>query len=216
MKHGYTKRFSVGTVAGSSVLGMLIPPSLLLIVYGLVAEASVGRLFIAAIIPGIILSVAFGLAIYRDDLFHAALRRQRASGRRPCRSVTWAQIGGQLVPIAVLVCAVVGGIYGGLFTPTEAAAVGTAFAFVLALVKRRIGWTEFRAIVLETSFVSAAILFLIVAANLYTRQVALTGIPMHGLGLGDDRRPRHGDVPGGLFRDPAAARHDPRTRCRSC
>jgi C4-dicarboxylate transporter, DctM subunit len=177
VKHGYTKRFSVGTVAGSSVLGMLIPPSLLLIVYGLVAEASVGRLFIAAVIPGILLSVAFGLAIFAMTYFMPRF----VGNVRPADDVppvTWGQIGSQLMPIVILVLAVVGGIYAGFFTPTEAAAVGTAFAFVLALAKRRIGWTEFRAIVMETSFVSAAILFLIVAANLYTRQVALTGIPM--------------------------------------
>jgi tripartite ATP-independent transporter DctM subunit len=92
--------------------------------------------------------------------------------------VSWRQIATQLLPSAFLVVAVIGGIYGGLFTPTEAAAVGTAIAFLIALAKRRIGWTEFKAIVVETSFVSATILFLIVAANLYTRQVAQTGIPM--------------------------------------
>ncbi len=177
VKSGYTKRFAVGTVAGSSVLGMLIPPSLLLIVYGLVAEASVGRLFIAAIIPGIILAIAFGLAIYAMTY----LTPRFVGNVRPAADiepVSWGQIGTKLAPIMILVLAVIGGIYGGLFTPTEAAAVGAAFAFVIAFCKRRIGWSEFRVIVLETSFVSAAILFLIIAANLYTRQVAVSGIPM--------------------------------------
>lgn len=177
VNHGYTKRFSVGTVAGSSVLGMLIPPSLLLIVYGLVAEVSVGRLFIAAIMPGVILAFAMGLAIYGMTYLTP---RFVGNVRAPegVQSVTWGQIGSQLAPIILLVLTVVGGIYAGFFTPTEAAAVGTAFAFLLAFLKRRIGWKEVRSIVLETSFVSAAILFLIVAANLYTRQVAQTGIPM--------------------------------------
>ncbi len=177
VKHGYTKRFSVGTVAGSSVLGMLIPPSLLLIVYGLVAEVSVGRLFIAAVIPGTILAFAFAAAIYAMTW----LTPRFVGNVRPADDLppaSWSQIGSQLAPIVALVVAVIGGIYSGFFTPTEAAAVGTAFAFVLAFAKRRIGWKEFREIVLETSFVSAAILFIIVAANLYTRQVALTGIPM--------------------------------------
>lgn len=177
VKYGYTKRFSVGTVAGSSVLGMLIPPSLLLIVYGLVAEASVGRLFIAAVVPGILLAVSMALAIYvmtyLTPRFVGNVRAVEDAER-----VTWGQIANQLLPILVLVALVVGGIYGGLFTPTEAAAVGTALAFLLAFAKRRIGWKEVQAIVLETSFVSASILFLIVAANLYTRQIALTGIPM--------------------------------------
>lgn len=177
VKYGYTKRFSVGTVAGSSVLGMLIPPSLLLIVYGLVAEASVGRLFIAAVIPGVILAFAMGLAIYAMTYLTPRFvgNVRAAEGVEP---VSWSQIATQLAPIVVLVLTVVGGIYAGFFTPTEAAAVGTALAFALAFLKRRIGWAEVQSIVLETSFVSAAILFLIVAANFYTRQVAFTGIPM--------------------------------------
>lgn len=178
VKHGYTKRFSLGTVAGSSVLGMLIPPSLLLIVYALVAEASVGRLFIAAIVPGLLLAVAFGLAIYVMTYVAPGF----VGNVRPARGIeaaSWSKIARQLGPIVFLVIVVIGGIYGGLFTPTEAAAVGTALAFVIALLKRRIGWTEFRDIVLGTSFVSAAILFLIVAANFYTRQVGMTGVPMY-------------------------------------
>ncbi len=177
VNHGYSKRFSVGTVAGSSVLGMLIPPSLLLIVYGLVAETSVGRLFIAAVVPGIMLAVCFGIMIYAMTYLTPRFVGNVRSAE-DVAPVSWSQIGSQLLPILMLVLTVIGGIYAGFFTPTEAAAVGTAIAFLIAILKRRIGWTEFRSIVLETSFVSAAILFLIVAANLYTRQVALTGIPM--------------------------------------
>lgn len=174
--HGYTKGFALGCVAGSSVLGMLIPPSLLLIIYGLVAEASVGRLFIAAVIPGLILSLSFALMIYGMTWFTPKLIGDtRAAEDIP--TATWGEILTKLAPIVLLVVAVVGGIYGGLFTPTEAAAVGAAFAFAIAFAKKRIDWASFKSIIVETGFVSAAILFLIVAANLYTRQVALTGIP---------------------------------------
>ncbi|MFN3350528.1 TRAP transporter large permease subunit [Pseudorhodoplanes sp.] len=175
--HGYTKRFSVGCVAGSSVLGMLIPPSLLLIIYGLVAEVSVGRLFIAAIVPGVILALAFCIGIYLMAVFTPRfVGAPRPADDMPAMSI--AEMLVKLGPIVILVAAVVGGIYGGIFTPTEAAAVGTAFAFVIAFARRRLDWATFKAILLETGFVSAVILFLIVAANLYTRQVALTGIPM--------------------------------------
>jgi tripartite ATP-independent transporter DctM subunit len=174
--HGYTKGFSLGCVAGSSVLGMLIPPSLLLIIYGLVAEASVGRLFIAAVIPGIILALSFALMIYAMTWLTPKLIGD-ARAADDIQTATWGEILTKLAPIVLLVVAVVGGIYGGLFTPTEAAAVGAAFAFAIALVKKRIDWSSFKSIIVETGFVSAAILFLIVAANLYTRQVALTGIP---------------------------------------
>ena len=176
VSHGYTKKFSVGCVAGSSVLGMLIPPSLLLIIYGLMAEESVGKLFVAAVVPGIILAIAFAIAIYAMTwLMPRFVGNTRAASDIP--SSTPRELLSQLGPIALLVVLVIGGIYGGIFTPTEAAAVGTAFAFIIALAKRRINWTAFREIVLESGYVSAAILFLIVAANLYTRQVALTGIP---------------------------------------
>jgi len=192
VRSGYTKRFSVGTVAGSSVLGMLLPPSLLLIVYGLIAEVSVGHLFIAAIVPGLILALAFGVAIYAMTYltpgFVGDVRRignlDGASQAGPSQAgasqerVSWSQVATKLAPILILVALVVGGIYGGLFTPTEAAAVGAGLAFLIALSKKRIDWTSFKSIIVETGFVSAAILFLIVAANLYTRQVALTGIPM--------------------------------------
>jgi tripartite ATP-independent transporter DctM subunit len=173
---GYTKRFSVGCVAGSSVLGMLIPPSLLLIIYGLIAEESVGKLFIAGVIPGIILALAFALAIYAMTWL---MPRFIGDARIPegVTGSTPREIFFQLGPIVLLVVLVIGGIYGGFFTPTEAAAAGTAFAFIIALVKRRLSWDAFKSIVLESGYVSAAILFLIVAANLYTRQVALTGIP---------------------------------------
>jgi len=174
--HGYTKSFALGCVAGSSVLGMLIPPSLLLIIYGLVAEASVGRLFIAAVIPGMILAMAFALMIYGMTWFTPKLIGDTRAAE-DIQTASWGEIFTKLAPIVLLVVAVVGGIYGGLFTPTEAAAIGAAFAFVIAMVKKRIDWTSFKSIIVETGFVSAAILFLIVAANLYTRQVALTGIP---------------------------------------
>lgn len=175
--HGYTKSFALGCVAGSSVLGMLIPPSLLLIIYGLVAEVSVGRLFIAAIVPGLILSFAFAFMIYGMTWFTPKLIGKVRSAE-DIEPASWGEIMTKLAPIVLLVVAVVGGIYAGLFTPTEAAAVGAGLAFLIALSKKRIDWTSFKSIIVETGFVSAAILFLIVAANLYTRQVALTGIPM--------------------------------------
>jgi len=176
VNNGYTKKFSVGCVAGSSVLGMLIPPSLLLIIYGLVAEQSVGRLFIAAVIPGIVLAVAFCIGIYLMAVFMPKyVGTSRAPDNMPAMGV--GEMAVKLGPIVVLVLAVIGGIYGGIFTPTEAAAIGTALSFVIAFARRRINWQVFKSILLETGFISAVILFLIVAANLYTRQVALTGIP---------------------------------------
>jgi tripartite ATP-independent transporter DctM subunit len=177
--HGYTKRFSVGCVAGSSVLGMLIPPSLLLIIYGLVAEESVGKLFIAAVIPGLLLAGAFAGGIWLMARLAPAFVYVdgKAQTADDIEAIPAREMLTQLCPIVLLIVAVIGGIYGGVFTPTEAAAVGTAFSLVIAGVKGRLNGPTLKAIVLETGFVSAVILFLIVAANLYTRQIAMTGMP---------------------------------------
>ncbi len=176
VEQGYTKKFSVGCVAGSSVLGMLIPPSLLLIIYGLVAEQSVGKLFVAAVVPGILLAVAFCIGIYFMAIFTprfvGAIRVAK-----DIEQVSYTEIVIKLAPIVILILAVMGGIYGGIFTPTEAAAVGALLAILIGIAKRRLDFKTFKEIVLETGYVSAVILFLIVAANLYTRQIALTGIP---------------------------------------
>ncbi len=177
VEHGYTRKFSVGCVAGSSVLGMLIPPSLLLIIYGLVAEESVGRLFVAAVIPGLLLATVFCvgiwlLATFRPDFVGRGAQVENAIERMPL-----GQMMKNLAPIVMLVFGVIGGIYGGIFTPTEAAAVGTFFALLIAGARGRLSGKVLKEILLETAAVSAVILFLIVAANLYTRQVALTGIP---------------------------------------
>jgi C4-dicarboxylate transporter, DctM subunit len=176
VEQGYTKKFSVGCVAGSSVLGMLIPPSLLLIIYGLVAEQSVGKLFVAAVIPGILLAIAFCIGIY----FMVILTPRFVGTIRAADdivAVSYTEIFIKLAPIVILILAVMGGIYGGIFTPTEAAAIGAGLAILIGLAKRRLDFKTFKEIVLETGYVSAVILFLIVAANLYTRQIALTGIP---------------------------------------
>lgn len=178
VQHGYTKQFSVGCVAGSSVLGMLIPPSLLLIIYGLIAEESVGKLFIAAIVPGLILAFAFALGIYAmARLTPALVAGNAASDDSPADPLGFGEGVLKLAPIALLVAAVIGGIYGGIFSPTEASAVGTLFALLIALARRRLSFSVLREILLETATVAAIILFLIVAANLYTRNIALTGLP---------------------------------------
>lgn len=178
VESGYTKKFSVGCVAGSSVLGMLIPPSLLLIIYGLVAEESVGKLFVAAVVPGLILATVFCIGIWLMAVLKPDyVGGSHAAGARPVEQLALGEVMVKLAPIVILVLAVIGGIYGGIFTPTEAAAVGTFFAILIAMVRGRLTGKVLKDIMLETAIVSSVILFLIVAANLYTRQVALTGIP---------------------------------------
>jgi C4-dicarboxylate transporter, DctM subunit len=180
IRHGYTPRFAVGVVAGSSVLGMLIPPSLLMIIYGVLAEESIGRMFIAGIVPGLLLAIGFGLMILLLAYFKPAfVGTSQALQQSNLDEIgeTMASALRKALPIATLVILVLGGLYGGFFTPTEAGAVGAAGAFVLALIKRRLTWRKLWNVLVETGFVSVSVLFLILSASLYSRMLALTGMP---------------------------------------
>ena len=188
MSQGYTARFSVGVVAGSSVLGMLIPPSLLLIVYGFLAEQSVGVLFIAAVIPGLILSFSFALLIlamatWRPQWVGDVVEKERVDQEETVSSAFL-----KLFPIIALVVLVIGGIYGGIFTPTEAGAAGAFGALVVGLLKRKLNWKKLWSVLLETGHITVSILFLILAANIYSRMLALSGLPQ-----------QMGDLFGGSF-----------------
>ena len=170
VEHGYTAKFSVGIVAGSSVLGMLIPPSLLLIVFGVLAEVSVGQLFTAAVAPGILLSVAFcGAIVFISNFmpeFAGRLKMPDASGdplawtRKPAHSETiWSAIA-KMTPIVILIVAVLGGIYSGYFTPTEAGAVGAFLSLVIVCIKAAftpgmLSWPKFWKVLIDTPVIAA-------------------------------------------------------------
>lgn len=177
---GYTPRFSVGVVAGSSVLGMLIPPSLLLILYGIVAEVSIGQMFTAGIIPGILLAFAFvvliGYLVRRHPKFvgEGALKLTKPD---PETDASAMELAGMISPILILIAIVLGGIYGGLFTPTEAGGVGALAALLIAVLKRRLSWAAFKDVLIETGYVTASISFLLIAAHLYANMLALSGLP---------------------------------------
>jgi tripartite ATP-independent transporter DctM subunit len=177
--HGYTPRFSVGVVAGSSVLGMLIPPSLLMIIYGVLAEESVGRMFMAGIIPGIVLAVAFCVMIVLAS--HIAPSMIFTAGAAHAQMVNHAEtplsVAKKGLPITLLIGLVLGGMYAGWFTPTEAGAVGAAGALLIALIRRRLDIRKTWRVLVETGHVTTSVLFLVVGAALYSRMLALTGMP---------------------------------------
>ena len=176
LRHGYTAQFSVGVVAGSSVLGMLIPPSLLFIVYGFLAEQSVGDLFLAGIVPGLILAAAFSLMIVLIATFSPATVGGAATGAREegedIRSATL-----KLAPIVALIVIVLGGIYGGIFTPTESGAAGALGALVIAAARRKLGWRRLWETMVETGYVTVSILFLILGARIFGQMLAMSGLP---------------------------------------
>lgn len=192
VRHGYTMRFATGTVAGSSILGMLIPPSLLMIVYGVLAEVSIGRMFLAGVIPGLIIAFGFTVMIW----LYARFRPGRIfvdpahSASDEDAGMPTGEMLAKSVPIACLVVLILGGLYTGYFTPTEAGAVGAAGALVIALVRRRLDWPKFWRVLKEAGLVSASILFLLIAASLYSRMLSMAGVPnaigdfVQHLGLG--------------------------------
>lgn len=175
LRYGYNKRFAVGVVAGSSVLGMIIPPSAMLIIYSFVAEQSVGDMFLAGIVPGLILAVAYVLAIATVGKFAPSMIGGEAMDDIPRMSA--AEFAGKTLPLVFLVVVVLGGIYTGWLTPVEAGAAGALLGLLIALVRRRMSFKTFWEALLETGHITAAILFLITAASIYSRMLGLAGLP---------------------------------------
>jgi tripartite ATP-independent transporter DctM subunit len=177
IRHGYTRQFATGVVAGSSVLGMLIPPSLLFIVYAVQAEESVGRMFLAGIGPGLLLAIMFCATIYvlaktqPKFVFDA---EQETIEQEPIS--LWAILR-MATPIVALIALVLGGLYGGLFNPTEAGAAGAAGALVIALLRRSLNRRTFWKLLVETGQITVSVLFLILAASFFSRMLALSGMP---------------------------------------
>jgi len=185
IRHGYTGRFAVGTVAGSSVLGMLIPPSVLLIIYALIVEESVGDLFIAGIGPGLLLTLVYCGMIYLMARFlpkmvfasgtfsdQAAAQESTEADAEDVGSA-W----GKIIPIMLLITLVMGGLYGGVFTPVEAGAAGAFLALIFAVMRRKLTFQTLWSVLIDTGKVSATLLFLIVAASMYSRMLGMSGLP---------------------------------------
>lgn len=184
IRHGYTGRFAVGTVAGSSVLGMLIPPSVLLIIYALIVEESVGDLFIAGIGPGVLLTVVYcGLIylmaryvpkmVFASGKFDDVETADQDEAEEPITGGIW----GKILPIVSLILLVMGGLYGGVFTPVEAGAAGAFLALVFAIARRKLTFRSLWDVLIDTGKVSATLLFLIISASMYSRMLGMSGLP---------------------------------------
>ena len=181
LRYGYKGRFAVGTVAGSSVLGMLIPPSILLIIYALIAEESVGDLFIAGVGPGLLLTAAYCvlIAVMAYGFPNSVAVPETFTndpGAEDGRLSGW-ELVMKAIPILVLIFVVLGGIYAGFYTPTEAGAAGAFVALLFALGRRTLTWRRLWDILVETGHISATLLFLIIAASMYSRMLGITGLP---------------------------------------
>ncbi|MBL8383412.1 MAG: TRAP transporter large permease [Burkholderiales bacterium] len=176
LKAGYHPRFAVGVVAGSAMLGMLIPPSVLMIIYAILTETSIGDLFLAGIVPGLLLTAAFSGAI----LWLARRDPRRFGGGRPLSEADILSMREMLRlsgPIVLLIAVVLGGMYAGWFTATEAGAVGALAALLIALARRALDWKGFVSILIETGHVTASLVAIIMAANMFSRFLAIGGLP---------------------------------------
>ncbi len=169
---GYPKRYAIGTVATAGSLGILIPPSIVMIVYGVTAEESIGRLFMAGVIPGIMIGIFMMLVTYVGARRLGFKRSEPEPFRvrlSKMKDATWA-----LMTIVI----VIGGIYGGIFTPTEAAAMAAVWAFFVSMViYRDIAWRDLPRIFLEAAKTSAMIMFIIANAMLFAHFLTLENVP---------------------------------------
>lgn len=178
LRYGYTPRFATGVVAGSSVLGMLIPPSLLMILYGFLAEVSVGAMFMAGVVPGLLLAITYSVGIMLMARFwRSYVGGSRSGDAGDLQLMGAGEMAAKLLPIIILIAAVLGGIYAGFFNATDAGAVGAAGALLIALFKRKLDSKKLWQVLVETGHVTVAVSFLIIGASLYTRMLALSGVP---------------------------------------
>jgi tripartite ATP-independent transporter DctM subunit len=175
IKYDYNPRFAVGVVAGSSVLGMIIPPSAMLIIYSFVAEQSVGDMFLAGVVPGILLAIAYIAAIWAMGKI-----APNYVGGKPATEYEWMsfkEVFAKTAPLVSLITIVLGGIYTGWMTPVEAGAAGAAVGLIIAIIRKRINLKTFWEALIETGHITASILFLITAASIYSRMLGLAGLP---------------------------------------
>jgi tripartite ATP-independent transporter DctM subunit len=171
-KHGYSGRLATGTLAAGGTLGILIPPSVPLVIYAILTEQNIAKLFAAAMVPGIIAMLGYMVAI----AIYVRLVPGQAPEHEEVPKVTFESLSG-IVPIALIFIIVFGGIYGGIFTPTEGAAVGAAATFIAALLKREINWPKFKQCFYTTAESSAMIFMIFLGADLMNSALALTQVP---------------------------------------
>ncbi|PTW58822.1 tripartite ATP-independent transporter DctM subunit [Breoghania corrubedonensis] len=173
-KRGYDERMAIGTLAGSGTLGLLIPPSIILIVYGAATEQSIARLFIAGVVPGIMLCVLF--------MGYVAVWSMLNSAKMPPKEepiALWDRIRAtrRLFPVLLLIVGVVGSIYAGLAAPTEAAAVGVLLALLLSWSSGTLNWNTFSLALMGATRTSCMIAFILAGAAFMTVAMGFTGIP---------------------------------------
>lgn len=172
-RYEYDDELATGTIAAGGSLGILIPPSVIFIVYGILTEQSIGSLFIAGIIPGLLLSILFILAIY----VWVKMRPETAPrGPKTTLKEKLASLAG-VGDTLILFILVMGGLFAGFFTPTEAGAVGAGGAILLGFIRRRLTWKGFIQAAIESTRISCMVLVIVAGASMFGHFLAITRIP---------------------------------------
>jgi C4-dicarboxylate transporter DctM subunit len=176
LRYRYDPALAAGVVAAAGTLGALIPPSIAFVIYGFYAEASVAKLLIAGILPGILTAALYSVMIIVRCLRNPDL------APKPDEVITWSGRFRSLVgvwPIPLIMAGIIVTIYGGVATPTEAAAVGAAIALAIAVAQRKMDFPTFRFSVADAARTTGSVFFIVVCAALFTKFLTLTGMPSH-------------------------------------
>ncbi|HET6621656.1 MAG TPA: TRAP transporter large permease [Dongiaceae bacterium] len=173
LRHKYDAGFATGTIAVGGTLGILIPPSVILVIYAITVEQNIAKLFMAAFVPGLLAALFYVTTIFlvvrrRPDLAPPGPGRQKGDRRRHLKAV-W--------PALLVAVVVVGGIYGGIFTPTEGAAVGTIALLAIGLAQRTLGWAALRTSILNTASTTAMIFVILMGSEIFNAFLALSEMP---------------------------------------
>lgn len=172
-RYGYSTELASGAIAAGGTLGILIPPSTMMVIYGIATETNIGKLFIAGILPGLLAIVLLCLAVVfitaRNPSAGPPAPRQSYAQRMQTLRPVWA--------VVALFALVIGGIYGGLFTATEGAGVGASGAFLFALLKRRLTWAVLEEVLVESARTTAMLFTIVIAASIFSNFINFTGMP---------------------------------------
>ena len=172
-RYGYSGGFSTATLAAGGTLGILIPPSVILVLYAIITEQNIAKLFLAAFIPGILAAIGYVLTISLYVRLYP-----NSAGTRPAVPMAerWKALGNTW-PVLTIFGLVVGGIYAGWFTPTEGAAIGAAGTGIVAMLSGNLKWPVFKIALMETGKTTAMIFFIVLGASFYNGFLALSGVP---------------------------------------
>lgn len=171
-RHGYDPAFAGAAIAAGGTLGILIPPSVPMVIYGVLTETDIGKLFAAGVVPGIVLMLLYMVAVWSTAVLqpHKVGERIQYPWREKVRSLT------SVLPVLGLFLLVLGGLYIGIFTPTESAGVGAFGGFVFMVLRRRANWATVREALLEAALLTAVLLPVTIGAGIFTNFLTIAGL----------------------------------------